>query len=95
MSKTIWKYPVTCDRWVQMMPIYAEILSVQVQNTSPEEAQMWVLVDPNNPHEPREFEAYGTGYSMPSNPGKFIGTFQLEDGASVFHLFECELTAQV
>ena len=92
MSKTIRKYPVTCGRSIQQMPAGAKILSVQVQL---EEVQMWVLVDPSIPHEPREFDVYGTGHLMPSDPGKFIGTFQLEDGALVFHLFERESTAGV
>ncbi len=83
--KTIWKYPVTMGRWTQSMPVDAEILLVQVQH---EEVQMWVLVDPDAIREGREFEVYGTGHSIPENSGKFIGTFQLEGGALVFHLFE-------
>ncbi len=86
MSKTIWKYPVTPDHWTQLMPVDAEILSVQVQQ---KEVQMWVLVDPDAIRKGREFEVYGTGHSIPENPGKFIGTFQLEGGTLVFHLFDC------
>ncbi len=91
MSKTIWKYPVTAGRWTQIMPVDAEILSVQVQH---KEVQMWVLVDPDAITEAREFDVYGTGHLIPESSGKFIGTFQIEGGALVFHLFECESTAR-
>ncbi len=83
--KTIWKYPVNIGRWTQSMPVDAEILSVQVQH---KEVQMWMLVDPDAIMEPRGFDVYGTGHLMPANPGKFIGTFQIEGGAFIFHLFE-------
>ncbi len=86
MSKTIWKFPVDVGRCTLLMPTGAEILSVQVQRG---EAQMWALVDANKPSEAREFAAYGTGHPMPSDPGKFIDTFQVAGGDLIFHLFEC------
>ncbi len=87
MSKTIWKYLAGVGgRWTQLMPAGAEILSVQAQHG---DVQMWALVDANRPSEPREFVAYGTGHPMPNDPGKFIDTFQIENGALIFHVFEC------
>ncbi len=85
MTKTIWKYPAGPGRWTHLMPAGAEILSVQVQR---KDVQMWVLVDARKPNEAREFVAYGTGHPMPDDPGKFVGTFQIEGGDLIFHLFD-------
>jgi hypothetical protein len=67
------------------LPKDARILDVQVQNECP---CMWALVNPNNETEYRRFYIYGTGHPMPDKLGDFIGTFQLHDGALIFHLFE-------
>ena len=87
MTKQIWKYPVDLANWFEReIPAGAQILSVHVQAGEP---QMWAMVDLSNKPEKREFGLYGTGHTMPDDPGKFIGTFQLADGDLVFHLFEC------
>lgn len=67
------------------MPIGAEILSVQVQRGNP---HMWALVDPEAPCEVRTFRILGTGYIELGAPGQHLGSFQLNDGALVFHVFE-------
>lgn len=91
MINQVWKFPldkkingiITVD-----IPKGGEILAVQVQNGRP---HIWVLVNPQAEEESRYFEAYGTGHNIlcaESIKRNYIGTFQLADGALVFHLFE-------
>jgi hypothetical protein len=50
---------------------------------------MWALVNPEASKEKRRFELYGTGHDVPESDGLIhVGTFQMQDGALVFHLFE-------
>ena len=84
MSKSIWKFPfeVTDEQEIKM-PIGAQILSVQMQGDKP---CIWVLVDTTAQKENRTVQVFGTGNPV-SNEGKYIGTFQMCDGARVFHTF--------
>lgn len=82
--KTIWKYILQPETTVQM-PREARILCVQEQHGN---TCLWALVDPQQPRETRRFNTYGTGFDMPENPGQYIGTFQVESGRLVFHVFE-------
>lgn len=82
--KKIFKYglePVT----VIDLPKDAEILTVQNQNGTP---QMWVLLDPDAPTVKRTFLIYGTGHNFDMKHYRYEGTFQLESGVLVFHVFE-------
>ena len=82
----IWKFGLdVADVQQVMMPEGAQILSVQTQMETP---QLWALVDPSRGVEARTIALYGTGHPMPTDPGRFLGTFQLSDGALVFHAFE-------
>ena len=89
MKKTIWKFQLeVTDKQFIRMPKEAELLSVQTQNETP---CLWALVNPNSPTEERCFEVFGTGHPVHCDMGidrKFIGTFQLQGGVLVFHLFE-------
>lgn len=89
MNKTIWKYKIEAVGIQQiLLPIGAEILTVQIQDQLP---CIWVMVDPENETEVRVFEIFGTGhniYTPPAVTWKYIGTFQVDQGALVFHLFE-------
>jgi hypothetical protein len=88
---TIWKFPVeVADRFVVPMPSGAEVLSVQMQNDVP---VMWARVDDTAPVVDREFAVHGTGHPVPSNRGRFIGSFQMLGGRLVFHLFEINSSA--
>jgi hypothetical protein len=83
--KTIWKYPLgdTFPKSI-MMPCGAKVLTVQMQGR---QLQLWALVDPNQPYEPRRFSVFGTGWESEIS-GTYIGTFQLDGGSLVFHVFE-------
>jgi hypothetical protein len=87
MIRTIWKYPLKItDEQTIDIPAYGEILSVQVQDSTP---CIWVLVNPIVETEPRHFEIYGTGNPFEVDLGEhreFIGTFQQDGG--VWYLFE-------
>jgi len=89
MIKTIWKFEMeVTDIQEIALPIGAEILSVQAQREQP---CLWVLVDPEAEKELRTFETFGTGHHVFYDMGverKHIGTYQLKDGALVFHVFE-------
>ncbi len=68
------------------LPIGAKILTVQVQHGSP---QLWALVDETRVMtEERIIGVYTTGETFPNNLETYIATFQLEQGAFVFHAFE-------
>lgn len=88
MTKTIWKFEIQPQQTSVEMPKGAEILTIQMQYGNP---CIWALVDPLNDKEIRSIEVFGTGHSIYYDMGierKYIGTFQLADGALVFHLFE-------
>jgi len=89
MNKTIWKFQLqVLDTQFIWIPKNAEILSVQNQNES---LCIWALVNPTEETEERCFEVFGTGHEVGCDMGvdrKFIGTFQMNKGSLVFHLFE-------
>lgn len=83
MTSSIWKFPLAEEI---EMPKKAKVLTVQVQRDIP---CIWAVVDPSADREVRRFVIVGTGHSM-NRKGPYIGTFQLEGGALVFHVFEVE-----
>lgn len=87
MAKRIYKYalrPFSMAFEVEM-PKDADVLTVQVQYGEP---HIWAIVDPDEPPETRGFVLRGTGHGLKGNEGRYVGTFQLEGGAFVGHLFE-------
>lgn len=89
VNKTIWKWKLRInDTQVISMPSGAEILSIQTQQGSP---VLWALVNEDNPLTSRTFATYGTGFIMPENPGKYIGSYQNKLETLVFHVFEQEV----
>lgn len=87
-QKTIWKFPLkTVGVQTIQMPLFSEILTVQEQFNEP---MMWALVDPEQSERvPRTFEMVGTGHGMHDNyVRKYIGTYQMDAGNYVFHVFE-------
>jgi hypothetical protein len=82
--KTIWKWDL--EREVKLeMPDESKILCIQTQGGRP---MIWAMVDTEKPRVHRTFRIYGTGFSLPDNPGDYIGTFLVENDAFVFHVFE-------
>ena len=86
--QAIWKFTMQCaDKQVVALPKGAKVLCVQTQNESP---CLWVV----NPAvevattEDRTFAIYGTGHQHESIGGVYVGTFQLQGGLLVFHVFE-------
>lgn len=84
----IWKWTLEAtDTQAISMPKNAQLLSVQMQNGSP---QLWALVDPEMSYENRVIAIYGTGNPVPDEPGQYISTFQMHGGQLVFHAFALE-----
>jgi hypothetical protein len=86
--KKIYKYSVELtDIFTLDMPKGAQILSVQEQYGEP---QIWAIVDPKADKETRRFRLIGTGHPIEENTSmmSFLGTFQLDNGEFVGHLFE-------
>jgi hypothetical protein len=82
----IFKYPVSVtESFTLEMPRGAELLSVQVQHGVP---MLWALVQAELPMERREFGVFGTGHELPQRLHDYVGTFQLEGGHFIGHLFE-------
>ena len=82
----VWKYQLNPGVTRLQMPMDAKVLHVEVQHGQP---QLWALVQPTNEIRDRDFFVVGTGhpfqeYLQPSH----VGTFMLEGGALVFHVFE-------
>lgn len=87
--KVIYKYllPVRDIQRVQM-PEGAEILAVQEQNGA---ACLWAIVEDTNTLVYRNFETFGTGQPIMEDMDvmrEYIGTYQLNRGGLVFHIFE-------
>lgn len=76
----VWKFPV--EKSIEV-PIGAEILSLQMQDSRP---CLWMLCDTDAPKETRFFLFVGTGHSIEFE-GNYIGTLQTSGGL-VWHLFE-------
>ena len=88
--KTVHKYPVeiTDEFWVEM-PAGAEVLTVQVLTVQVQQGEpfLWAKVDTAAPYRPHGFRLIGTGLPAGDDPGRYVGSFQLEGGTLVFHLF--------
>jgi hypothetical protein len=90
--KTVWKYdaaPPAKDFGVEFqheMPVGAKILFVAIQFDVP---KMWVEVDPEQlSTETRHFKLVGTGRNAIAERDYHRGSFMVEPGAFVFHVYE-------
>ena len=84
--KAIWKFPIPVEDLAEVrIPLGGKILCVQAQHEIP---CLWALVDPQEKPELRVFRTYGTGHKIIGDPGHYIGTYQLDGGRLVFHVFE-------
>lgn len=84
---TVWRFPLDPDNKPIEVPRLAKPLTVQVQGNIP---CLWMAVDTETAEDTckRTFLSFGTGYEMPNRPMKYIGTYQLEGGRHVKHVFE-------
>lgn len=84
--KRIYKWTLGPNREQRIViPRGSVILSIAMQGSLP---QVWALCDPEEPNEPRTIALYGTGHDLPVYPGRYIATFQTDQGALVWHAFE-------
>jgi hypothetical protein len=81
----IYKYPLeTVDSQVVNLPKFSRILCLQIQDSSP---FIWAMVYPDKETVPIRFRTYGTGHEADEPHLSYLGTYQLEDGKLVFHVF--------
>lgn len=86
MATRIWKTQIDVRRRIEVkVPAGSKWLSVQPQY---DDVSLWFECDPAAPLETRTLSLYGTGSDIVGDPGDYIGTFQIEDGNYVFHLYE-------
>ena len=86
MTKSIWKFPVPIMGRVRIeMPEDAKVLFAAVQHDEP---CFWAEVSPDNKTVMRDFRIYGTGHRLPDDPGRYLGTFIMNQGTLVFHVYE-------
>lgn len=86
--KTIWKFPVQPEPLFEIqLPEGAKVLCVQVQRDEP---FIWVALDTDKPKVQRVFSVCATGGRMIGGMegDTYIGTFQMQGGSLVWHLFE-------
>lgn len=82
---TIWKFPLqTTDEQIINMPLVNRPLTVQVKNGTP---CLWSVVDPSSEIIKVRVRIFGTGHSGDMDAMEYIGTYQLHDGALIFHVF--------
>ena len=86
MTKAIWKYPLKVEAQQSIeMPIGAEILCVQMQGEQP---FLWAKVTPNGWPIKKTIVIHPTGHEFEEYPGRYIGTFQMQGGLYVWHVYE-------
>jgi len=83
--KAVWKYPLAVQSEQRIeMPEGALPLAVQIQGELP---CLWAVVNRDAPLATLVLWTAGTGYPLPDEPGAYLGTYQLQGGALVFHVF--------
>jgi hypothetical protein len=94
--RTVWKFPFEFpppggDDFAIRMPCGAVPLTVMQQGKA---VCVWAYVDSDAPLKLRQFRVCGTGHGLdgPREWMRYVGSWQ-EDGMSVWHLFEVEMTA--
>lgn len=85
--RTIYKYPLNMSVGGAEFCFChdAQFLDVQMQHGNP---MLWVLLDPClHADQQVQITVYGTGHHLPDDPGEYIGTFQMDSGFYVWHVF--------
>jgi hypothetical protein len=95
--KTIYKYKLEKQEFQNIrMPIGSKALSVQIQKREVfghltrgviEGIYLWAVVEPEAELVAHPVRICCTGEPLDSQAGRFVGTVQLMEGASVLHVF--------
>lgn len=86
MTKVIWKYPIKVEAQQSIeMPIGAEILCVQMQGEQP---CLWAKVSPDGWPRAKTIVIHPTGHEFEDYAGRYIGTFQMQGGMYIWHVYE-------
>jgi hypothetical protein len=87
--KRIFRYDLDIeDEQLVDMPRSPQILSVAPHRFSPDRAEIWALVDDQQPEVPVRFRVFGTGHPADAAAGcAFIGTVPIHGGSLIFHVF--------
>lgn len=81
----VWKYTIALEsKFTLEMPEGASILYIAVQHGIP---CLWARVTPNATSKVRHFQVRGTGHNVEPE-SIYLGSFQLQGGNLVLHLFE-------
>ena len=86
--RKVFKYQIPINDYVDIaLPEDAQILTVDCQHGQP---CLWALVDPTAPEVTRRFRFAGTGHPITDDTERlfFHGTFQMDGGSLIFHIFE-------
>lgn len=84
--RKVYKFPLRVLE-VQEVPIKGLVqpLTVQVQHGAP---HLWAMVDTEDALYTRiVLVTVGTGHDLPDQPGSYLGTYQLDGGSFVGHVF--------
>lgn len=85
MTSTVWKYQIRQDVTEMWVPVGAEPLHVDVQDSVP---TLWMRVDPQAHRTPVTVKIVGTGQPAPNvGEADYVGTFFLAGKTLVFHVF--------
>ena len=85
---TVYKYPLPIGDVVQVwMPQGAYVLYVATQGPH-ESPYIWARVNTLSPMISHKFRFAGTGHPIDDNVGRHVGSFMMQQGALVFHVFE-------
>jgi len=86
---SIWKFALEIeDEQSISMPEGAEILCVQEQRGV---GCLWAKVNTENPMIDKTIVIRGTGHPFVEEAGKYLGTFQIDGGVLIWHVFEKEV----
>lgn len=90
MHSRVWKFTLPVeDTFKLAMPVGATVLTVGTQPGDGEDVPvMWATVDPGATTETRTFHTRGTGHLFTGTEGAYVGTYLLDEGKFVGHVFE-------